>query len=88
MKEPIVSDFAVLIGIDWADKKHDVCELTQGTQKMKFSVISSKPDALNDWALSLNKRYPGKQIAVACELKKGAADLCTEPTFSYHAVPG
>jgi len=71
MKEPMVSDFAALIGIDWADKKHDVCELSQDTQKMKFSVVSSKPEALNDWALSLKKRYPGKQIAVACELKKG-----------------
>jgi len=66
-----VSDFAALIGIDWADKKHDVCELTQDTRKMKFSVISCKPAALNDWALSLKKRHPGKQIAVACELKKG-----------------
>jgi len=71
MKDPIVSDFSVLMGIDWADKKHDVCELMPGTKKMKFSVISSKPETLNDWALSLKKRYPGKQIAVACELKKG-----------------
>jgi len=71
MKEPIVSDFSVLIGIDWADKKHDVCEVVTGTQKMQFSVISSKPDALNDWAQSLKKRYPNTQIAIACELKKG-----------------
>jgi len=71
MKEPIVSDFSALVGIDWADKKHDVCELITGTKKMTFAVISSKPDALNDWALSLKKRFPGKQIAVACELKKG-----------------
>ena len=25
MKEPKVHEFAALIGIDWADKKHDVC---------------------------------------------------------------
>lgn len=66
-----MNDFSALVGIDWADKKHDVCELIQGTKKMTFSVISCKPEALNDWALSLKKRYPGKQIAVACELKKG-----------------
>ncbi len=71
MKELIVSDFSALIGVDWADKKHDVCELIPDTQKITFSVISCKPEALNDWALSLKKRYPGKQIAVACELKKG-----------------
>jgi transposase len=71
MKEPIVSDFAVLIGIDWADKKHDVCERVTGTNKYKYSIISCKPEALNEWALSLKRRYPDKQIAVACELKKG-----------------
>ncbi len=71
MKEPNVNDYAALIGIDWADKKHDVCELIPSTRKMRFSVISCKPESLNDWALSLKKRYPGKQIAVSCELKKG-----------------
>jgi len=71
MKEPIVKDYAALIGIDWADKKHDVCELITGSQKTTFSVISCKPEALNDWATSLSKRFPGTQIAVACELKKG-----------------
>jgi len=71
MKEPIVSDFAVLIGIDWADKKHDVCELNNGTSKYKHSVISCKSAALNEWALSLKQRFPDQQIAVACELKKG-----------------
>jgi len=71
MKEPTVQDYAALIGIDWADKKHDVCELATGAQKAIFSVITCKPEALNDWARSLSKRYPGKQIAVACELKKG-----------------
>ena len=26
MKEPYIGDFACLIGIDWADRKHDFCE--------------------------------------------------------------
>lgn len=26
MKEPYVEDFSVLIGIDWADQKHEVCK--------------------------------------------------------------
>lgn len=71
MKEPIVNDYAALIGIDWADKKHDVCEINTDKQKTSFSIISCQPEALNDWALSLSKRYPDKKIAVACELKKG-----------------
>ena len=71
MKESTINDFAVLIGIDWADKKHDICEMPVGTKDYQFSVISSKPQALHDWALSLKQRYPDKPVAVACELKKG-----------------
>jgi len=71
MKAYNVDDFAVLIGIDWADKKHDVCEHVVDSQNYHYSIIKSKPEALHDWAMSLKQRYPNQQIAVACELKKG-----------------
>ena len=64
-------DFAVLIGIDWADKKHDICEYSHAKQQYQLSVISSKPEAIDDWANDLKKRYPNQRIAVGCELKKG-----------------
>ncbi|TWX61129.1 IS110 family transposase, partial [Colwellia hornerae] len=63
--------FAALIGIDWADTKHDICEHPNHTEKYQYSIIKSKPEALHEWAMSLKKRYPSQQIAVACELKKG-----------------
>jgi len=71
MKDFSVDDFAALVGIDWADKKHDICELPAGTKNYQWSVISSKPDQLHAWAMALEKRYPDQPIAVACELKKG-----------------
>ncbi len=71
MKEFVISDFAALVGIDWADKKHDVCERPVNTHTYHYSVISSKPESLHDWAMSLKKRYPKQTIAVACELTKG-----------------
>ena len=71
MKVPVIDDFSVLIGIDWADKKHDVCEQPVGATEMHFTVISSKPEALHEWAVSLKERYPHKPVAIACELKKG-----------------
>lgn len=71
MKEPDISDFSVLVGIDWADKKHDVCEHIIGTDKYHYSIISSQSESLHDWAMSLKKRYPDQSIAVACELTKG-----------------
>jgi len=71
MKEPTITDFAALIGIDWADKKHDVCENPAGSSVFEDSIISNKPESLHEWAMSLKKRYPNQSIAVACELTKG-----------------
>jgi len=71
MKEPKVSDFSLLVGIDWADQKHDICERSVDGKNQRLLVISSKPDAIDDWANSLKKRYPDKPVAVCCELKKG-----------------
>ena len=65
------ADFAALIAIDWADRKHDVCELEHQNNKPIFTVISSKPEAINAWANALKQKYKGQLVAVACELKKG-----------------
>lgn len=71
MKEPVINDFAAIIGIDWADKKHDICEIPTGTSNCQYAVILNKPHALNEWAMSLKERYPNQSVAVACELRKG-----------------
>lgn len=71
MKAHYVNDFAALIGIDWADTKHDICEHPNNTDKYQYTIIKSKPEALHAWAMSLKERYPNQKIAVACELKKG-----------------
>ena len=39
MKDFSVNNFAALVGIDWADKKHDICELPIGTQNYEWSVV-------------------------------------------------
>lgn len=71
MKEPNIGDFACLIGIDWADRKHDFCETDRQGKTYAYGVISSKPEAIHDWVMSLKERYPNQQIAISCELKKG-----------------
>ena len=71
MKAFNVSDFAALIGIDWADRKHDICEVNLQTNKQRFTIISSNPKAINAWANELKIKYNGQLVAVACELKKG-----------------
>lgn len=71
MKAYNVNDFSVLIGIDWADKKHDICEHPNHTKIYDYAVIKNTPEALHAWAMSLKKRYHNQKIAVVCELKKG-----------------
>lgn len=64
-------DFAALIGIDWADQKHDICEITPHSSNPKFLVISSSTKAIHQWARQLQTRLPNQKVAIACELKKG-----------------
>src|SRR5690349_86597 len=54
MQKP--APFAALIGIDWADRKHDVCLCAAGSTKRERSVIAHTPAALRDWADKLRAR--------------------------------
>lgn len=71
MKDSDPADFAALIGIDWADKKHDICELAVGATQYQYSQIANTPASIHNWAHALGRRYPKQRIAVACELSKG-----------------
>lgn len=71
MKAPSIHDFSVLIGLDWADQKHDICELSPDNDQPIYCVISAKPKAIHEWAQALQQRFPNKPIAIACELTKG-----------------
>ncbi len=65
-----LSQFAAIIGIDWADKKHDICIQATDTGQRKTYQIQHKADKIDEWARSLQRRFGGP-IAVALELSKG-----------------
>jgi len=65
-----LSQFTAIIGIDWADKKHDVCVQDMATGRRRTSQVRHRAEDLDDWARSLHRRYGGP-IAVALELSKG-----------------
>ena len=65
------SDFAAVIGLDWADRKHDICLLETGQQLPEFSVLEHDPVAIDAWAARLRKRFAGRPIAVCVELARG-----------------
>lgn len=64
-----INQYSAHVGLDWADKKHDVCvQLKNGERSLH--VIEHTPEALDTWLNDLHKKVKGK-IAVALELKKG-----------------
>ena len=71
MKPYFFNDFAAFVGIDWADKKHDICLQAKSSTKRVCSVLPHRPEAIEHWALSLLKQFKGAPIAVCCELRKG-----------------
>lgn len=66
-----MQDFAALVGIDWADKKHDIALWIKGEKKIEHRTILHNPGALEEWARELEKRFPGQQIAVCLEQTRG-----------------
>ena len=45
-----MTDFAALLGIDWSDKKHDLCLIDTVTGKREASVLPHSPQAIDEWA--------------------------------------
>jgi len=63
--------FAALVGIDWSDKKHDVCLVDLTTGKREQLIINHTPEALDEWVTKLRTRFAGQQIAVGLEQSRG-----------------
>lgn len=65
------SGFAAFVGIDWADRKHDVCLQVPGADAVEVSVVEHRPKAIEEWAHKLRERFAGQRIAVCIELSDG-----------------
>jgi len=63
--------FAAFIGIDWADRKHDVCLHVPGMPLPETSVLEHRPTVIDTWARRLRERFGGRPIAVCLELAQG-----------------
>ena len=64
-------EFAAFIGIDWADRKHDVCLQVSGSDTVETSVVEHRPKAIEAWAHTLRERFAGQRIALCLELSQG-----------------
>ena len=70
MKSDKPTRYTVHVGVDWADKKHDVCIVPPGEGPREFDQVPHKVRAIDDWIRSLHLRFGGP-IAVAIELSSG-----------------
>ena len=66
-EKPIVA----WVGLDWADQKHDVHVLFTDGSKPIAKEIAHKPQAIEEFFLELQQKYPDGRIAVVIEQSRG-----------------
>ncbi|MCA1849511.1 MAG: IS110 family transposase [Acidobacteria bacterium] len=66
-----MAEYAALIGIDWSDKKHDICLINPQTGRREASVLGHSPEAIDEWAAALRARCGGQEVAVCLEQSRG-----------------
>ena len=72
MEQKTKTKLAAVVGLDWANAKHDIQLLPDGGEKAEHSVIEHSPEALANWTDKLKKRFGDRaRIAVCVELAKG-----------------
>ena len=71
MKRQSDAEFAAFIGIDWADAKHDICLQPANGGHREFGVLPNRPEAIEEWARLLERRFAGLPIAVCLEIRTG-----------------
>jgi transposase len=72
--KPEETEFAAFVGIDWGDKKHDVCLCPGGSldgRDRERSVLEHDPEKIATWARRLRKRFGNRPVAVCLELARG-----------------
>jgi hypothetical protein len=71
MKAAPQEQFAALVGIDWADRRHAVCLQVWGAATLECSTRAQKPEVIDAWATALRQRVAGRPVALCLELRKG-----------------
>jgi len=66
------TDFTATLGLDWADKKHDLWMQAGPEVPPEHRVIEQTPEALHQWVAQLRARFPQGRIAIAIETSRGA----------------
>jgi transposase len=71
MKTTPPDNYAAFVGLDWADRSHQVCLRAADSERDELSVLPQEPNAIHAWANDLQARFPSGRIAVALEQSRG-----------------
>jgi transposase len=71
---PNEPQFAALVAIDWADKKH-YWSLRAGNGAIERGVLINTPEAVDAWIMELRGRFHPQPIAIALEQRRGALQV-------------
>lgn len=66
------AEFAAFIGMDWADQKHAWALQTEAGNHIEQGELDHTPEAVDNWAAELARRFGGRAIAVALEQSRGS----------------
>ena len=59
--------YDLVIGLDRADKKADLCLMDTRTGQRRTAVIDTAPEALWEWLLELRQQHPGARVGLCLE---------------------
>ncbi len=62
---------AAVIGIDWADRHHDISLQECTTTRVEHRRIAHSPEALTEWIAELRRRFAGRPVGIAVETSRG-----------------
>jgi len=66
------TEFAGFVGIDWADQEHAWALAVPGSERREHGQLAQSPEAIEEWAAELARRFAGRPVAVALEQARGA----------------
>ncbi|MGB8701481.1 MAG: IS110 family transposase, partial [Thermosynechococcaceae cyanobacterium] len=62
---------AAYIGIDWSDRKHDLCVYDVISQTQSYLQLEHRAEVIEAWVNGLRDRYKGQSVAIGLEQKRG-----------------
>jgi transposase len=79
--------FAALLAIDWADRKHVWSLQSADSQRREQGEVEHTPEAIEAWVAEMNQRFGQRPIAVAVEQSRGALVFLLSKYESLHIYP-